>query len=70
MIHVIMIPNHEVMISFGGKQGGNLNYVTFICNSVKILKILCKYVVVIVITHKLRPQTTQKCVQNTNKCVP
>ena len=35
-IHVIMIPNH-VMISFGGggKQRGNLNYVTVTHNSVK-----------------------------------
>ena len=70
MIHVIMIPNHEIMISFGGgKQGGNPNYVTItICNSVKIS--LCIYIVVIVITHKPRPQTTQKHVQKTNKMCP
>ena len=54
MIHVIMIPNHEVMISFRGKQRGNLNYVTIIRNSVKIL--LCEYIIVIVVTHKPGPK--------------
>ena len=36
MIHVTMIPNHEVMISFGGKQGVNLNYATVTHNLFQI----------------------------------
>ena len=36
-IHVIMIPNHEVVISFGGgKQRGNINYITVTHNLFKI----------------------------------
>ena len=67
-IHVIMIPNHEVVISFGGKQRGNLNYVTIIQNSVKIL--LCKYVIVIVITHKPGPKQPEYAYKIQTKCVP
>ena len=68
MIHVITIPNHEVMISLGGKQRGNLNYVTLTHNSVKIY--FCKYVIVIVVTHKLGPKQPKYAYKIQTKCVP
>ena len=68
-IHVIMISNHEVVISFGGgKQRGSLNYVTIICNSVKIL--LCEYVIVIVVTYKPGPKQPKYVYKIQTKHVP
>ena len=56
-IHVIMIPNYEVMISFWGeKMRGNLNYVTVTHNSVQKLKIkILNFVNTFLLCAGLRP---------------
>ena len=60
-----MIPNHEVMISFGGETKGNINYVTVTRNF--SIHYTCKYVIVAVITYKLglkQPKYAYKYKQN------
>ena len=64
MIHVATIPNHEAMISFGGKQGVNL-YVTVTRNLFVEIKNLnfCKYVTVTFATYERelgQPRPTYK----------
>ena len=69
MIHVIMIPNHEVVISFGGETKGQHKLCN--CYLQLVLKIyFCKYVVVTVITHKLGPKQPKYVYKTQTKCVP
>ena len=46
-----MIPNHEAVISFGGKQGVNL-YATVTCSLFVQIKKFCEYVIVTVVTYE------------------
>ena len=53
----------------GGKQRGNLNYVTIVMqNSVKNL--FCKYIIVIVVTQKLGPKQPKYTYNMKNKMCP